>query len=67
VPTGRLLRQGVRRRVAAQAPSANTVLAAVMTNARAAANGALRLASASCQTSMPVVKTFLPPSSVAET
>ena len=39
----------------------------VITRARAEANWALRFSSASCQTSMPVVKAFLPPSIRAET
>ena len=43
------------------------MLVAVIISASAAASGALRFCSASCQTSMPVVQTFLPPSSVAET
>ena len=64
---GAPLFQGVSLRVIQITSSAKAVLASVMTKAKAAAIGAFRFCSASCQTNMPVVQTFLPPSSVAET
>ena len=60
-------RQGIARFSPQVQSPAKIRPAMVTTIAKAESSGALILATASCITSMPMVMTFLPPSSVAET